>query len=65
MNRPQRSTRTDIELQDPPAKPQAIRKKSKATIWLLAGMIVLAMLGWLAFLGWGALAFWHWMIHQI
>ncbi|KRR03137.1 hypothetical protein CQ10_09690 [Bradyrhizobium valentinum] len=61
MNDDQRSEKSDIELQGSSTRFTGVRTGRKVAIWLLATMIVLAMLAWLAFLGWGMITLWQWV----
>jgi hypothetical protein len=60
MNHLERSTNPESELRDSPTKPSNARRK--VAIWLLAIIIVVAMLAWLAFLGWGMITLWQWVV---
>jgi hypothetical protein len=60
MNHLERAPKSDGELRDSPTKPTGARRK--VAIWLLAIIIVVAMLAWLAFLGWGMITLWQWVV---
>jgi hypothetical protein len=61
MNDAQRSEKSDIKLQDSSTNFTGVRTGRMFAIWLLATMIVLAMLAWFAFLGWGMITLWQWV----
>jgi hypothetical protein len=61
MNDAQRSEKSDIKLQDSSTNFTGVRTGRMVAIWLLATMIVLAMLAWFAFLGWGMITLWQWV----
>jgi len=62
MNDLQRS----VKSQSPPIKARlSAQIGQKLTIWLVAGLIVMAMIVWFGFLGWGFIAILQWLLDCI
>jgi hypothetical protein len=53
-----------VDLQDPTIKPKPLRvqRGNSASIYLLAGLLISAMIAWFAFLGWGIVEMLQWLL---
>lgn len=53
-----------VDLKDTAIKPRLspARRGRKVTVYLLAILIVTAMIAWLGFLGWGAIGLLQWLL---
>jgi hypothetical protein len=53
-----------VDLKDTAIKPRLspARRARKVTIYLLATLIVTAMIAWLGFLGWGVIGLLQWLL---